>query len=370
MRSRKLILGLSAASLTLFGCGGDGGGENVAGVWIGNYTVQLSSQQTGNAPKGPVCLELTQNGSQVSGKGWVGGYLWESNFNGTISGNAFRGTVTGQTLGNSQITVNFDGTVTSNQISGTVTVNGNTYNVNLSKDENKTECGWASRELVFAFGEALGRAYGGSDDHFVRQLISFISEVPTIDVNINGQTYQNWWACIWEIRNKVTPSSPTEITLGAIINPQKLDPNGNIEFAMWQLYNTDPNIGLDINFSSQPINENFDSSAPGTGSNGAYYVYRYAPGSSKYILLDATLDDEYKNEGTVLSGEPFFVSECLGTSQYKVWMTQIPFYVRFSGDYMDSGTRIGNGSFSSPPNAPASTVTIPALYIEVNQCTP
>lgn len=99
MKGRTFLL--SSALVILVGCGGGGGGggETISGVWEGSYTEQLSTLQTKEAQKGPICLEISQNGAQVSGKAWVSGYLWGEGYSGTVSGNTFTGQVSGQDLG-------------------------------------------------------------------------------------------------------------------------------------------------------------------------------------------------------------------------------------------------------------------------------
>ena len=58
-------------------------------------------------------------------------------------------------------------------------------------------------------------------------------------------------------------------------------------------------------------------------------------------------------------GAAFLESECNSGAKTKVFMTEIPFYLYFDN---------GSNSVAAPPNAPSTTVTVPALYIEINPC--
>jgi len=357
MRTKTLVAGLSAVSLALLACGGgggDGGGESISGVWKGEYTAQLSSK-AGDSPKGPICLEITQNGAQVSGKAWVSGYVWESSYSGTVSGNTFTGQVSGQDLNNQSVTVNFDGNVSGNQISGTVKIGNQTYNITLTKDTNKSSCGWANRALAAAFGQALGSAISGNTgnpNQLGYTLASFITEVPRVDVKVDNQTYQDWWACIWEIRDK-TGGTPSEYTVAGIIDTSNFS-----RMAGWYVKTASPSIGVDTSLNSQTVNASLDKN-----NNPAVYT-----DGTLTFFADGT-GDTYYNSGTQVSGDPFYVSPCSGGVQYKVWMSKISsFYIKFDG----AGTDLKTHSFESPPGASSTTQNnnIPALYIEKVSCTP
>ncbi|RLJ71392.1 hypothetical protein BCF55_1694 [Hydrogenivirga caldilitoris] len=363
MSGKRLLAGVSLVSLALFGCGGGGGGgETISGVWEGSYTDQ-SGPTSGSPAEGPICLEINQNGAQVTGKAWVSGYIWGGSYSGTASGTTFTGQVSGNDLNDQSVTVNFDGNISGDKISGTVTIGSKTYNINLDK-KSKSNCGWASRELALAFGRALGGAISGnpsSPDPTGNILASFITVVPRVDVKVDTQTYQNWWACIWEIRD-TTGGTPSEYTVAGIVDTTTFS-----RFAGWYVSNATPSIGLkdsSSNYQAQQVDATLGNSGD---------VALYTDGTLTFFS-DGT-SDTYFNNGTQLQAgsNPFYVSPCdpdTGT-QYKVWMTNISsFYIKFDGP----GTDFQNHSFESPPGAsntpPSTNDEIPALYIEKVSCTP
>ena len=351
MKGRSILL--SSAVLALVGCGGDDGGS-VSSVWEGQYYVALGVSQLGDSPTGPICLEITQNGAQVSGKAWVAGYLWGGSYSGTLSGSTFTGQVSGSDLNNSNVTVEFDGLVSGNQMNGTVTINGQPYDVTLTKKTDKSSCGWASRRLVETFGLALGSAISGDPSNpnsLGYTLASFITQVPRVNVKVDNQTYQNWWACIWEVRDK-TGGTPSEYTLGGIIDTDNFS-----RLAGWYVKTASPSIGVDVSLNPQTVNASLDNT-----NNPALYT------DGTLIFLANGANDTYYNDRTqVSSNNPFYVSPCIGGIQYQVYMSEISsFYIKFDGIGNDSNTH----TFESPPNASLTNQNnnIPALYIEVVSC--
>ncbi len=386
MKGRSLLL--SSAVLALVGCGGDDGGS-VSGVWVGEYTgvvqgdtvvgVQIGALQTGQG-KGPICLEINQNGAQLSGKAWVAGYIWGGNYSGTVSGSTFTGQVNGETLNSNNVTVNFDGNVSGDQISGTVTVEVTdpatsttttyTYDVTLTKKTNKSSCGWASRGLVDAFATALGSASG--DTGLGTVLASFITQVPRVDVSIDGGPLQNWWVCIWEVREYNYDSFcninvTKEYTVGGIINDQTF--NQAIGWYVEELnnLNSPPHyIGLDIDLLSRNVNIQGLSST--TSLFAGYFDFSNLSNS---FTANGGTEDVYQTQGTTLdpNTSPFYVSDCILDNQdnqyyqYKVWMTTInDFCITFNT------TTPTNRSASAPPDACTGTETVDALYIEKVPC--
>ena len=355
------------SSLLIFGCssggGGNGGGQTTE-VWIGNYSG--SAPTSGDAPTGKICLKLTQNGAQVTGSAWVAGWLWKADFSGTLTNNTqLSGSASGQDLEGNNITVDYNLTISGNTITGSITVNGaTTYNfsVNLQKDPNKTDCGWASRELANAFADALGSASSNPD--LGTALASFITEVPRVDVKIDGTTYQQWWACIWEVRKKDSSGNPTmEYTIGGIIDDQSFQKAIGWYVEDDNLSDTNYFIGLDKNLNSRNVNvSGLNTSNP----RGAAFLDFW--NAFNYFTADGGTEDVYKTSGTQVTpnSDPFFVSKCdpSTNTQYKVWMTTINnFCIKFD-------TTPTNRSASAPPNACTETVSIPALYIEEVACTP
>ena len=350
------------SSLLIFGCssggGGNGGGQTTE-VWIGNYSG--SAPTSGDAPTGKICLKLTQNGAQVTGSAWVAGWLWKADFSGTLTNNTqLSGSASGQDLEGNNITVDYNLTISGNTITGSITVNGaTTYNfsVNLQKDPNKTDCGWASRELANAFAQALGGAISGnpsSPNPLGNELAAFITEVPKVNVKIDGNTYPDWWACIWEVRDRTTTPA-TEYTVAGIIDTSNVQ-----RMAGWYVQNSTPNIGVDSSLGQQIVNASLDNS-----NNPAVYT------DGTLIFAADGSGDTYFNNGTRVSGDPFFVSPCVSGTQYKVWMSEITsFYIKFDGPSFSLTPT--NHSFESPPNASSSNqnTNIPALYIEKVTCTP
>ncbi|GEM_PF-5218582 len=332
---------------------------SISGVWSGTYSQTSTLASDTTTPRGPICLEISQNGTNVSGKGWVSGVLWGENFSGTVTGNSFSGTISGKDIGGNNISVSFSGTITSNQISGTVTVSSGstsaTYNISLNKDSAKSNCGWAGRDVALAFGQALGSAISGdpnspSSDGYI--FASFITEVPKVNVKVDVTEYQDWWACVWEIRDKTTSA---EQTLGAIISPDLT------KITAWKINDGGQDIGL--NASDQPASFS-NPLAPATGADAFYTDVASTPA----LLFQADgrgSDDQYFNNGTQL-GQPFYVSPCMSGKRYTVYMTELPFYLKFSG----TGTDLSSHTFETPPNPSNTNLNnIPSLYIEINSCT-
>lgn len=351
------------SSAFIFGCSAGGGngdsGSKTTEVWIGSYTG--SSPSLGSAPTGKICLSFSKNGAQVTGDVWVAGWLWGENFSGTITANdtQLSGSATGHDLNGNTVTVNFDLSISGNTITGTVTINGTTtynFNVSLQKDTTKTECGWAERGLANDFAQILGGAISGdpnSPDPLGRVLASFITEVPRVDVKVDGKTYQKWWVCIWEVRDKTTTPA-SEYTVAGIIDTNST-PRG---MAGWYVRNATPSIGVDDTLSPQPVNASLDISGDPAVYSDDFFKFS----------ADGT-GDTYFNNGTQVSGDPFFVSPCVGGTQYKVWMSRISsFYVKFGGP----GNDFQNHTFESPPDASSTNqnTNIPALYIEKDNCSP
>lgn len=340
--------------ITMYGCesGPTEGGETTE-VWEGNYTGSASG--SGTNPQGPLCLEITRSGGQVSGNAWISGYLWEVSLSGNVTGNTISGKASGKDLTGKTITVNFTLNVSVNTMSGTIQVddgiNSWSFDVNLEKKTTKTKCGWASRELALAFATALGNASG--DNALGSALASFITRVPTVEVEIDGKIQdQDWWACIWEVRDNV---NSTEFTLGAII---ELSPPFQRKAGWYVQTGTPGSIGVDTSLNSQEVNASL-----GTSGNQAAYL-----GGTFSFAADGT-NDNYYNGGTQVGNSPqlIFVSQCSGGVQYKVYMTTISsFYIRFNG----LGTDSINHTFESPSDASSlnQNQNVEALYIQIDNC--
>ncbi|EDP76389.1 hypothetical protein [Hydrogenivirga sp. 128-5-R1-1] len=364
MRVKYLVL--SSALIAAAGCGGGGGGggETISGVWKGEYTG--SAPTSGATPKGPICLEINQNGAQVSGSAWVSGYIWSGSYSGTVSGNTFTGQVSGKDLNNNDVTVSFDASVSGNNITGRVTVTvgsqTQTYNITLEK-ESDPNCGWANRDLASAFGQALGNASGSSS--LGTALASFITSVPQVNVSIDGSPPQNWWVCIWEVRERDASKTPTkEYTIGGIIEDQNFSKGIGWYVEESSNLNSVPHyIGLDSNLNSRNVNvTNLNGSVPKVAG---YFDFL----TSSLFMADGGVEDVYKTSGTSLpaNSDPFYVSECdsATNTQYKVWMTTInDFCITFNT------TTPANRSASAPPDACTGTAKVDALYIEKVTCTP
>lgn len=342
--------------LSIYGCEGgpaQGGDGSTAEVWEGSYTGTASG--SGSAPQGPICLEITRNGGQFSGVAWVSGYIWEVSFSGSVTGNNLSGKATGKDLSGKTITVDFNLNVSTNTITGTIQVsdgsNSWSFNVDLEKKNTRNRCGWAPRELALAFASALGNASG--DPSLGTALATFITRVPTVEVEIDGVIQdQDWWACIWEVRDIV---NSTEYTLGAII---ELSSPFQRKAGWYVETGTPGSIGVDASLNSQEVNADL-----GTSGNQAGYI-----GNTFSFPADGT-NDNYYNSGTTVDppGQPFFVSQCVGGVQYKVYMTTIKsFYIRFDG----AGTDSKSHTFESPSDASNlnQNQNVPALYIEKDNC--
>jgi len=374
---KKQISKFSVALLSAFaliGCsspsGGDGGGgATISGVWQGSYTGP--SPTSGAAPQGPICLQINQSGTQVNGKAWISGYLWNVNYTGTLSGSSLTGSFSGQDLNGNTVNVDYNFSVSGNNITGKVTItigsNTYTYDVSLTKSTSKSDCGWASRELANAFGRALGNASGNSA--LGTALASFITEVPRVNVRINGTDYQNWWVCIWEVREKDSSGTPTrEYTLGGIIDDQTLQ--GAIGWYVVEEsgtgdLNSPPHfIGLASDHSQRTVS--FTDLGGSSPKVAGYYDFQSLLNS--FTADGNNNDDKYQTDGTSLNSgsQPFFVSECDSSTntQFKVWMTTINnFCITFNNTTFSR-------SASAPPDACTVKETVPALYIEKVACTP
>ena len=352
------------SSLFIYGCSGGGGNGDSGGqtteVWVGSYTGP--SPSSGSAPTGRICLSFKKNGAHVTGSVWVAGWIWKEDFSGTITANntQLSGRATGRDLNGNTVTVDFNLSVSGNTITGTVTINGTNFNVSLQKDSTKSECGWAERRLANDFAQILGGAISGdpnSPDPLGRVLASFITEVPRVDVKVDGKTYQKWWACIWEVRDRTTTPT-TEYTVAGIIDTLSVPSR----MAGWYVKNATPSIGV----ADTPSLDPQDVNATLDGSNDPAV---YTDGTLSFIA-DGT-GDKYFNNGTSVKGDPFFVSPCDGGTQYKVWMSEISsFYIKFDGPSLSLPST--NHSFESPPNASSTNqnTKIPALYIEKVTCSP
>ena len=341
MRKRSVLKALFLPSVLTAGyfltaCGGGGTSPaNVKGVWMGAYTA-------GDGTTIPVCLELDQSGSSLSGKAYVAGTLYNVNFSGTVSGNTFSGNISGTSLSNQQVTVQFSGTVSANSLSGNVTVisGSNSYSFTLKLDKTTTStCGWASQDVVQVFASFLG---GVSSPEAGLALASVITSLPTVDVVVNGNQKNGWYVCIWELRDKV---NATEYSIGAFVNPSLTE---GAAFAAKA-------IGLDSNRNPQPVSSTLDL----TGE-GAVYMNK----ATNYSFSSDGADSYQNATGTTLSSSnPYYVSPCSNGVRYKAWMGEFDFSLSFDGSATGSGPN--PGFFMAPPTG---TKRIPSVYIEAEAC--
>ena len=338
MRKGPVLKGLFLPSLLMAGyfltaCGGGGTSPaNVKGVWMGAYTA-------GDGTTIPVCLELNQSGSSLSGRAYVAGTLYNVNFSGTVSGNTFSGNISGTSLSNQQVTVQFSGTVSANSISGNVTVTSgsSSYSFTLKLDKTTTStCGWASQDVVQQFASFLGGVLNNADAGLA--LASVITSLPTVDVKVNGNQKNGWYVCIWEIRDKV---NATEYSVGAFVNPSLTE---GAAFAAKV-------IGLDSNRNPQVVSSFLDPNI----NEGAVYV------NGTNTFKSDGINDSYQNAtGTTLSStNPYYVSPCSGGIRYRAWMGEFDFSLSFDW------TTPSSGSFVAPPTG---TKRIPSVYIEAEAC--
>ncbi len=367
---RKALLTFFSTALAVFivSCsGGGGGGENgdtgegggegsvdITGVWSGTFS-PISSTETQYTPKGTACIEFNQSDSSVSGKSWISGVLWGEDFSGNFDGNNLTVTISGKNLSNENVEINIDGSLSDNNtITGTVTFNGKDYEFTISKTD-KQNCGWADRDLAVAFGYVLGSAISGDNnnpDQFGYILASFITEIPKADVKVDNNVYQDWWVCIWEVKDNTTSE---KYTLGGIIETTQYK-----KTAGW--YTDD--IGLDDSRNSKEITVSLQNLQTSSINFAGYIDNTTTP---PFIFGSDGSNDTYYNQGTTINGEPFFVSECNTGKQYVVWMSEIPFYLKFDGANIANSAE--NHSFESPPNPSNTNLNaVPSLYIEINSC--
>ncbi len=342
MRKGPVLKGLFLPSLLMAGyfltaCGGGGTSPaNVKGVWMGAYTA-------GDGTTIPVCLELDQSGSSLSGRAYVAGTLYNVNFSGTVSGNTFSGNISGTSLSNQQVTVQFSGTVSANSISGNVTVTSgsSSYSFTLKLDKTTAStCGWASQDVVQQFASFLGGVLNNADAGLA--LASVITSLPTVDVKVNGNQKNGWYVCIWELRDKV---NATEYSVGAFVNPSLTE---GAAFAAKV-------IGLDSNRNPLPVSSSFDLA----GERGLY-INR----STNYSFSSDGADSYQNATGTTLSStNPYYVSPCSGGVRYRAWMGEFDFSLSFDGSATGSGPN--PGFFIAPPTG---TKRIPSVYIEAEAC--
>ena len=173
-----------------------------------------------------------------------------------------------------------------------------------------------------------------------------------MDVKVDNNTYQDWWVCIWEVRDNTGSADYPVYTLGGVVD--------NIGFTKWAGWYVD-DIGLNNDKTPKAINKALlDVNSP-SDINKAMYVDLIS--QPQVIFGSDGTGDSYTNNGTTVESEPFYVSECNNGKQYKVYMSQIPFSIIFDG--ADISTSDPH-SFEAP--ATGSTETVPALYIEVNNC--
>lgn len=334
-------------------CGGGGGGSSsssgVSGVWEGSYQISTYS----GVVKYPVCLEINQSGGSLSGKGWIGGSLWKENIIGSISGNSVNMSLSGNDTFNNHVDVNIDANVVANRMTGTLTKNSSNFNLDVRKT-SKSSCNWADKNLVDAFARNLSRAITNNpDDSSGKILASFITMVPFVDVKINGTTYNDWWICIWEVRDNVNHK---EYTVASIIDISSGDKGVYWYVNDDDLHNPPYYIGLDTSYNSRLVNitglNNFSADPNKVAAYGNF-------STSFFFFANGGPEDVYHNDGTSLMGTAFWEGACNSGAKTKVFMTEIPFYLYFDN---------GSNSVAAPPNAPSSTVTVPALYVEINPC--
>ncbi|ROR34888.1 hypothetical protein [Inmirania thermothiophila] len=337
--------------------GGGGTATELAGVWKGSY------ENTSTGEKGPVCLELSQNGAQVSGKANVALQFWGADVSGELSGDSVSLTASGKDLEDQDVTVTFDGTVTGSAIDGTATVNSTSYQVSLTRVASATGCGWADRETVNAFATALGAALSGdpnSPDSKGAVYAALISELPEIRLETDfgdGAATEDAWTCVWEIRDNVNTA---EQVLGAVVSKD------GSTWAGWMAANdgdpTDPDPVIGVRASDRaprPVKV----TALSSGDPAAAVAVQ----GTKVFTADGEETDEYRTAGTsgVAGAEPFLVTACEAGQRYKVWMSEISgLRLTFDGTGIDTG----RGSASAPPQAEPDA-DVPALYIEVESCT-
>ncbi len=362
VQALSILLTVIFASCSGGGGGGNGdtGGEegviNLTGVWSGSYSLSpIDAAAAQYSPKGQVCIEFNQSNNSVTGKSWVSGLLWGENFNGNFDGNNLTGTISGMNLNNENISISINSSLSDNNtITGTVTVDGKDYDFEITKTD-KQECGWADRDLALAFGNVLGSTISRDNDNpnpFGYVLASFITEIPKADVKVDSNIYQDWWVCIWEVKDNTTTE---KYTLGGIVKTSQYN-----KMAGW--YTDD--IGLDNSNNPKEITINLQNLQTSTINFAGYIDNSVNP---PFVFVSDGSNDTYYNKGTTVNGEPFFVSECNAGKQYAVWMSEIPFYIKFDGPNPNAPTE--THSFESPPNPSNTNLnTVPSLYIEINSC--
>ena len=335
-------------------CGGGGGGSSsssgVSGVWEGSYQVSTYS----GVVKYPVCLEINQSGGSLSGKGWIGGSLWKEDISGSIAENSVDMSLSGNDTFNNPVNVNINANVVANRMIGTLTKNSSNFNLDVRKT-SKSGCNWADKNLVDAFARNLSRAIANDPDNSAGKILaSFITMVPFVDVKINGTTYNDWWICIWEVRDNVNHK---EYTVASIIDISSGDKGVYWYVNDNNLTDTTYYIGLNTSYNSRLVNitglTDFSTNPNKVAAYGDF-------STSTIFFADGGSEDVYHNNGTSLMGAAFWEGACNSGAKTKVFMTEIPFYL-----YFDDG--FGH-SVAAPPNAPSFTVTVPALYVEINPC--
>ncbi len=327
--------------------------ETINGVWIGEFSREIITQVT-SAPKGKVCLELNQEEFKINGFGWVSGFIWGESFNLTAENNNIYGTITGKDLKDRKINIdlflNKEDTMT---LTGTISIQDKNYNIILKKQENLQECPWADKNLVLAFKKVIQnliqqKSTTTSSEHLDLILPSFITTVPKVYVKVDENIFKDWWIYIWEIRDNSSSAIYPTYTIGGLIS--------NDIYSSWAGWYT-KGIGLDAENKGKEINvllENIQN------NDIDIAIYK----DNTITFSSDGVEDFYYNKGTKISENPSLITECINGKQYKVWISQIPFLLKFSGTDLNNN----NHSFEIPIGNFSDTITIPSVYIEIYDC--
>lgn len=330
---QKLVIFLSIMTIFFLGCSSGSGSDSsnnsqpeydYSGVWEGTW------HSTQNSSEGIFCLEIQQNGDQVSGTIYLITKGEETGFSGQITENGF---VLAKS-GNWEFTATGD-TV---QLSGTYQMPDDQGEWTASKNPNKTKCDWASNDVRSYFQNILSAAGNQGD---AALLASLVTIVPVIDVKINDQTAQDWLACIWEIDDQVNND---RYTLGAVFGKHPgLNTNAAFGWTTNVIHQQNSNITQQALFD-----ENIDN---GIGNFGPDV---YLASSGSYTVTD--------DRDTTYTNSILYKSPCVNGQQIEVRMTDL------SGTFQMTATNISGNQVNILMSSNGSFQNLGALHIVIKPC--